>query len=122
MVSTTAMVSSTTEATDGVALVAAAAALLPIPAEQSQICAPIFTADIDSAEKGKIATTIVPLEMKRSPAPKTSEVPAPPIDQAAKRAGQTTALRTVVKHHTEIHTAVDEVIEEFADREASGGK
>jgi hypothetical protein len=114
------MAPSTAESPNGVALVAAAAALLPIPAKQSQICTPIFAADIDSAEKGTIATAIVSLEMKRSSAPKTSEVPAPPIDEAEKRAEQTAASSTGVSRYTEILAAVDGAMKELADQETSG--
>jgi len=120
---TTAMFQSTAEAPNGVAVVVAAAALLPIPAKQSQICTPTFAADIDSAEKGTITTstsTTTPLEMKRPSAPKTSEVPAPPISEAKKRAEQTAASSTGINRHAEIRTAMDGAMEEPAGQETSG--
>jgi hypothetical protein len=118
------MLQSTAETPNEVALVAAAAALLPIPAKQSQICTPIFAADIDSSEKGIITTTTrttTPLEMKRSSAPKTSKVPAPPIGEAEKRAEQTAASSTAINRHAEIGTVVDRAMEEPTGQKASGG-
>jgi hypothetical protein len=120
VISTTAIVPSAAEASNEVALVAAAAALLPIPAKQSQICTRIFAADIDSAEKGTTPTTIIPLELERSSAPKTGEDLAPPMNEAEKRPEQTSAPSKCVNRYGEFHTTVNGVIEELADQETSG--
>lgn len=122
MVSTIAMIPSAAEAPNGVALVAAAAALLPIPSKQSQICTPIFAADINSAEKGTIASTIVPLEMKRSSATMTNEFIALPIDEAEERAEQTVASSTGFNRYEEIRAAVGGAMKDLASRESSGRK
>jgi hypothetical protein len=116
------MVSSAAEAPKGAALAAAAAALLPPAVQHLQIRTPIFAADIDSAEKGTASTTTVPLEMKRSSAPKSSEATAPPIAEAEERIEQTIASSTGVNRYAEVYAAAEGAIQELADRKISGRK
>jgi hypothetical protein len=113
------MVPPVTEASNGIILAAAAAALQSPPAKQSQISTPIFAADIDSAEKCANATATILLEMKESSAPKASDVGALPIEEAEMRAEHTAASSAGLNRYAEVRRAVDRAMKQLPDQGTS---